>query len=414
MPILTDSCRKILAIGVFSTTLLCACTSPYTPDFSGMSKQYANILEQYQIDMIFANIIRSSLDYPLSFLDMPNITGTGTISNTPTLTAGFAGTATGLAGPLAGTLATVTPSWSLQFGNSFNFSQSSLDNAVFWKAFLSQIQLDSVKYFIHNHIPRELIFSLLIDEIIVTRPDGTQKIYINNPLRAEHAEFQKELYTLLGYGLNVKPTFNATNDGLPQSQKDLEKTYGSNPKQALAERGMQLRQVSSGPTPLYQVIKLTPVYKLCLEKNEFENFVKEKYGTNILCQTSSTTEAATVNRTNEPELNIIIRSTKNIYDYLGQVVDAQLADPPYLVTVPPSNTTLLKKPGESNRFALLIVNRNADGKLFTSLEAPDDNVYSISRTNNGYSTLVINLLAQLQTLAKAPGSIPSSPAVLIH
>ena len=95
-------------------------------------------------------------------------------------------------------------------------------------------------------------------------------------------------------------------------------------------------------------------------------------------------------------------------------MDAQLADPPYLVTVPPSNTTLLKKPGESNRFALLIVNRNADGKLFTSLEAPDDNVYSISRTNNGYSTLVINLLAQLQTLAKAPGSIPSSPAVLIH
>jgi hypothetical protein len=47
------------------------------------------------------------------------------------------------------------------------------------------------------------------------------------------------------------------------------------------------------------------------------------------------------------------------------------------------------------------------------MDTVDDVIYSIPQENNGYSTLVINILAQLQTLAKSPSSIPSSPAVLI-
>ena len=73
----------------------------------------------------------------------------------------------------------------------------------------------------------------------------------------------------------------------------------------------------------------------------------------------------------------------------------------------------MKKPNESNRFALLVVNRNTDGRTFASIDSLDDDSYSIPRENNGYSMLIINLLAQFQTLAKSPGSIPSSPAVLI-
>jgi len=132
-----------------------------------------------------------------------------------------------------------------------------------------------------------------------------------------------------------------------------------------------------------------------------------------LCKLSKASEAASKNKTAEPKLDIAFRSTKNIYDYLGQVTDAQLADPPNLVTLPPTDTTFVKKTGESNRFALLVVNRNASTKSFASTDSSDDNSYSIPRENNGYSTIVINLLAQFQTLAKSPGSIPSSPAVLI-
>jgi hypothetical protein len=54
-----------------------------------MSRKYAIILEQYQIDMIFTNIVRSSLDRPLSFLDMPNITGTGSVEVLPAVSTSF-------------------------------------------------------------------------------------------------------------------------------------------------------------------------------------------------------------------------------------------------------------------------------------------------------------------------------------
>ena len=407
--------RRLITSGLFSLLFLAACTTPMTPDFSAMSKKYANILEQYQIDMIFTNIIRSSLDRPLSFLDMPNITGTGSIVTMPSVSTSFLGMGSMYVPTnLNGSLASVAPSLSMQVGNSFNFSQASLDNSLFWKSFLAPIDLQTSQYFIHNHIPKELIFSLILDEIIITSPDGKQKKLFNNPLRPEHPAFQKELYQLIAYGLSVQYAFNTVDEGSPMTEKELEKKYGANPKQALSQNGMELRQVASSPVIRYQIVKLQPVYKLCIEQNEFMNFAKQQYGSNILCKVPSATQAATQNKTREPTLNFSLRSTKNIYDYLGQVVHAQLANPPYLVTLPASDGTFVKKPAESNRFALLVVNRRIDGKTFASMEGLEaENIYSIPRENNGYSTLVINLLSQFQVLAKAPGSIPSSPAVLI-
>ena len=406
--------KKLISIGIFLVVLLSGCTTPITPDFSAMSKKYANILEQYQIDMIFTNIIRASQDHPLSFLDMPNITGTGSITTIPALSTNFMGMgSTYVAAPLNGALASVAPSLSMQIGNSFNFSQASLDNATFWKGFLTQIPLNSLKYFIHNHIPKEVIFNLVVDEIMITSPDGKQKTYINNPLRPEYHEFQKEMYQLISHGLTVQSSFDATDAGTPMTEKELEKNYGANPKQVLAQNGMELRQVASKPIAQYQIFKLTPTYKICMKTSQFENFVKQNYGADALCELSKAAEAASKNKTAEPKLDIAIRSTKNIYDYLGQVTDAQLADPPNLVTLRPSDTTFVKKATESNRFALFVVNRNASNKSFASMDAADENFYSIPRENNGYSTMVINLLAQFQTLAKSPGSIPSSPAVLI-
>lgn len=411
---LKNPIKKLLLAELFALLTLSGCTTPITPDFSAMSKKYANILEQYQIDMIFTNIIRASQDRPLSFLDMPNITGTGSITTIPALTTNFAGmSGANVLQPLSGALASVTPSLSMQIGNSFNFSQASLDNATFWKGFLTPISLNSAKYFIHNHIPKEVIFNLVIDEIVITFPDGKQKTYINNPLRPQYPEFQKEMRQLINYGLTVQSSFDATDAGPPMTEKELEKNYGANPRQVLAQNGMELRQVASKPVAQYQIVRLTPAFKICMQTSQFQNFVKQSYGGNALCELSTVSEAASKNKTAEPKLDIAIRSTKNIYDYLGQVTEAQLADPPYLVTLLPSDTTLVKKATESNRFALFVVNRNASSKSFASMDAADENFYSIPRENNGYSTMVINLLAQFQTLAKSPGSIPSSPAVLI-
>jgi len=414
MSIFLRSSKKMLKISILSAILLSGCTTPVTPDFSAMSKKYANVLEQYQIDMIFTNIIRASLNRPLSFLDMPNITGTGSVLTIPTVSTTFGGTGPFVASPLSGALGLVTPSLSMQVGNSFNFSQSSLDNSAFWKPFLTPIKLDAAKYFLNNHIPKEVIFSMLVDEIVISYPDGHQKKLLNNPMRAEYPEFQKTLYQLLGYGLNVQQSLTETYEGQPMTVAQLEKNYGAGYVNLLAGHGMKVipANKSSGNSQVttYQIIKTTSVLKICSDQNQFRNDIIKNYGGDLLCQPFAKSSS---NLTKEPQTAFTFRSVKDIYDFLGQVTDAQLADPPYLVTLLPSENTTAKRSTESNRYALFVVNRNKDGKTFTTMEALNDNTYSIPRENNGYSTLVINILAQFQGLAKSPGSIPSSPAVLI-
>ena len=109
-----------------------------------------------------------------------------------------------------------------------------------------------------------------------------------------------------------------------------------------------------------------------------------------------------------------IRSTNNIFEYLGQVVKAQLADKPYIVTLPPTTGTFNNNKGTLNRDALLIVNKDKPTpKPFSIIEGRDGSIYSIPSDDNGYSSLTIKLLSQLMSLQKLPGSIPASPSVLL-
>jgi hypothetical protein len=193
---------KKISICVATALLGSGCTTPVTPDFSEMSANYASILEQYQLNSILINIIRASNERPLSFLDIPSINGSGNVSTSPSISGSMNGFIGGLAGGAAG-VASIAPSLSLSFGNSFNFSQSSLDNATFLRGFLSQIPIETAKFFISDNLPREVMFSLIVSSIEIKRADGASVKYLNNPLLPEYPAFQAELYRLLSYGLTV-------------------------------------------------------------------------------------------------------------------------------------------------------------------------------------------------------------------
>ena len=84
--------RYVKSLHIIVTALtLTGCGSTLAPDFGEMSEKYANILEQYQINMLFVNILRASENRPVSFLDMPSINGSGSITTTPTASALFTG-----------------------------------------------------------------------------------------------------------------------------------------------------------------------------------------------------------------------------------------------------------------------------------------------------------------------------------
>ncbi len=410
---------KGLFVSISLLLMVGGCTSPFTPDFGAMSAKYATLLEQYQINMIFQNIVRAAHTRPLSFLDIPSINGSGSIAVNPSVSGLFNGGAvvTNAAGlNIAGGLSAVTPSLGATVGKSFNFSQSSLDNAVFWKGFLTELPPETVKYFVHNHLPRELIYSLVIDEIVIQSPDGTTQTYINNPMLDTHPEFQRELYSLIKDGLTPQYVVSSQKIGGIVSESKLQKAHGDNYRQTLLKDNLSLVTMSVTPEKTFQIVSTKPEFKLCLKTNRFSNFEKD-VSRNDYCQVSPISEDE-VNVTKEggSRLYVKVRSTSNIYAYLGEVVNAQLQDKPYLVSVPPPSLEGDPSLVGSTKYAVLVVKKNSEfeGAFAYLDDVLEGNKFVIPMKNNGYSKLSVKTLAEFQTLQKIPGSLTPSPSVLIR
>ncbi|MBU3577726.1 hypothetical protein [Polynucleobacter sp. UK-Kesae-W10] len=411
------SCKYVPMI--LSALILCACGSPMTPDFGQMSAKYANTLEQYQINMIFQNILRASENRPVSFLDMPTINGSGSIGVSSSVGALFTGGAipyNASYNVIQGGLSYATPSTSLNLNNNFNFTQSSLDNAVFWKGYLNELPVETVKYFEHNHIPKEVALTIVIDQIQVIHPNGSQETFINNPLRPDYAQFQKHLYELIADGFEAALIDTSQKIGPPTTIDHLRPKFGEKGLEFLKESGIALQKVD-GPQPyLFQPVQVSKQYKLCVQKNKYENYVAQQYFPGIYCQETLAEQISKQNpaKKNQPKLLVRIRSTNNIFEFLGQVVKAQLAQQPFLLKLPPTPTTFNDNRSEINKYALLVVNKDKPTqKPFSIIESLDGFTYSIPSEENGYSPLTIKLLSQLMSLQKIPGSIPASPSVLL-
>jgi hypothetical protein len=409
------------AIGV-----LTSCTTPVTPDFTEMSASYANILEQYQLNSILINIIRASSERPLSFLDIPSINGSGNVTTSPSLNTSLSGFIGGIAGGPAG-ITSSSPSLSLSFGNSFNFSQSSLDNATFLRGFLSPIPVETAKFFISDNLPREVMFSLVIAAIEIKQPDGKSVKYINNPLLPEYPEFEAELYKLLSYGLTVDPVQEeAAKPPMPPARSLPGGRIPNNPmpgggyNPSFPGMGSPYGGMGSpyggmggfGGGGMYGQSSPHTQYKFCVDENKFANFVKQEFSPGIFCRASA---GSSNKKGSKAELILTLRSTHSVFEFLGQVVAAQNQAVPYMVTLPPSDTTRPRKAGQENQYALLVVNKNlGNSKSFASVKNLDGDIYSVPAENNGYSPMVIRIISQLLSLNKIPGSIPSSPGILLR
>ena len=402
--------KRIFTV-TFAALVVGGCTTPVTPDFTEMSANYAGILEQYQLNSILINIVRASNERPLSFLDIPSINGSGSVTTNPSISGSMNGLIGGLAGGPAG-IASISPSLSLSFGNSFNFSQSSLDNATFLRGFLSQIPIETAKFFISDNLPREVMFSLIISSIEIKRADGKSVKYMNNPLLPEYPAFQAELYRLLSYGLTVdqvqdepKKLNQPPLGGMPNYQQP--NPFSSYPGMA-GYGGIS----GYGGVGMYGQPQPHAQYKICVDENKFANFVKEEFSPDIFCKSNA---SSAKKKSSKAQLILTIRSTNSVFEFLGQVVAAQNQVKPYMVTLPPSESTYARKLGEDNQYALLVVRKNDTGsKSFASVKNLDGNTYSIPSEGNGYSPMVIKIISSLLSLNKIPGSIPTSPGILLR
>ena len=402
--------------------VMSACTS-INPDFTDMASSYQKVIEKYNADNILLNVVRASKERPTSFLEIPTIQGTGSITTSPSLsgTLGSLGaSASSLFAITSGSSGTLGASVGLS--RSFSFTQSSLDNATFLNGFLAPIPAATLNYFSSVQAPREILFLLSIDTIKIFSTDGTVSEFRNEPADPNYPKFFTIFQSLIDSGLSTQTVARTTPLGPPMSElaaaQFMPTFLSAKDKQKLTMEEIVDPKAKPGAPKFFQVYETGFVSQICIEKNERSADVERRFGPSYFCLNSEEAQKFRDNElTMEPsksdkkysKISIKLRSNRGIYDFLGDLINAQDPAKPFLIRAKSLND------GEFKVMPLFIVEKNSTSKLSTLSKVDyEGDTYSIPASQNGYTSMVMNILTQLLTLNKVSGSIPPSPAVLIR
>jgi len=416
-PMKRPSLKAVLASAGLCASLV-GCSVP-NPKMDDMAAQYQNTVEQYNFNNILLNIVRGSDNLPLSFLDIPSIIGTGNFS------AGT-GTSSFSAGNLSGSIINgATSSFmlnpSISVGTSFNYTQSSLDNAAFQTGFNSVIPLTTVNFFKTSNMPPELIMSLMIGSIEMVSADGQVEKVMNTPGLESFPQFQAIAKLLVKYNL----TTQITNTEIPSGPKMTEAQAATAMTALVTSKDLGKMQMKYFPAKgkeksYYQLVTVTQMATLCLGESAYTKEIISKYGDQYFCAKPVATpdnqsKHQGISATNEPQkgktsIAINIRSNRDIYQYLGQILTIQAGNPNIQVVVDPSYVV---KGQTAKPQPIIVIKKNESVANPLAQITYRGNTYAIPSNDNGYTPLVINMMAQLLNLNKISGSIPPSPAVLV-
>jgi len=392
-----------------------------------MSRTYQTVIEKYDRNGLFLNVVRASEKRPMSFLTIPSITGSGSAAESAGVSASVVSAVPGTTGGFfsAGTGSYYAPTIGISLSRGFTFTQSSLDNAAFQKSFMSEIPLAAINSMANStEDRRELIYSMVIDSLVMVEPDGVPKTYRNNPLADDFDEFQSQLHKLIALGLSSELLESKAPIGTPMTAaqvNDIMFKY----LDAKDEKQLTMSEIVSkgGKEKLYQIYQTVKTARFCFSKDANPEAVKSMFGSKWFCQqvldndSSDPTIAAVDNgsKRKEFELGIKLRSTGGVFFYLGNIVKAQTKANPKVVML--WNYDLQAKPtgeGPQQNVPMLVVKKNQkiNGKVFAEIDYEGD-FYVIPIEDAGYSSQTMSMLYAFVAMNKVPGAIPASPAVLI-
>ena len=393
--------------------------------FREMSSAYREVLEQYANDNVLLNIVRSSKSMPVSFLDMPSVMGSGSVSNQVQAGTTIMGVAPGssLPGfftPVGGS--NFTAGVSLQVNNSFNFTQSSLDNSSFMVSFLSDLKPASIASLSNSQMAtRDVLYSLVIESIEGQDAQGkTVAKFFNDPYTPQFLDFQRTLFNLVRAGITVEQTQGKM---MPVSAPmDAETANRSLQGIATATSipGTALVPVKlAGGRDGFQVMRMMPPdARICLQEKAADEQLSFRLSQSAYCNSSKV--GGITADTSKPELSLVIklRSVRNVFEFLGAVVNIQNGPEARMVKVVDSQHVVANSTMEqilAKAKPLFVVKKGASSSDSLISVTYQGETYSIPRENNNESNTnqVLVMLSQMLTLTKVPGSIPLSPAVLI-
>jgi hypothetical protein len=213
--------KACIAAPIFFCLAACAVVDQY----SGRAVVYNLQAEQAQEQALLLNVVRASLRRPMQFTGLQSITGTASASGS--LTGGATSTvqkplisAFGLAPPNSSTVvasllaSTVGGTASVSGGPTF--SVPVLDTQEFYQGFLNPISGQVFDLYLQFGYPRDVLFNLMIEKMIIKRLDGECRAEVHTPecevtIRNYAPEdvslklFQSVIGYLIRLGLSTEP-----------------------------------------------------------------------------------------------------------------------------------------------------------------------------------------------------------------
>jgi len=421
--------NKILFSFLTCATLLSGCAGlTGSTSFGAMSSAYRDVLEQYGNDNILLNVVRSSKSMPVSFLDMPSVVGSGNVSNGANLNLSLLakdpGSISGFLSPALGSASATGAS--LSVSNSFNFTQASLDNSNFMVSFLTNMKPEVIANLTNSQSSsKSVLYSLAIESVEWQDSSGTSTAkFVNDPYSPDFERFQQALYTLVRGGLDVEQTVASMPISAPMDASEVNKNLMAIAA-ATAQPGVMLIPLPlSNGTSGFQLVKMAPNARLCIKEDLADDVLPVKLNASAYCKTIVEKVAPGGNlkksRANDdrPTGTFIIklRSARNVFDFLGAVVNLQNQDVPKYVKVV-GDAYLDPKASKEEILAkgtplFLVTKGPTKGAPLATVKYQGED-YSIPRDSLSYSNQVLVLISQMLTLTKVPGAIPLSPSILI-
>lgn len=390
------------------------------PSFSDMSQSYQALLESYNANSLLLNIVRASKNRPISFLAIPSITGSGSVNEGATAGANvfsnLPSSVFGLLSPGAGTNYGASVQASLS--KTFTFTQSSMDNSEFTRMMLTPISLETIEYLSKGHVDKELLYSLAIGSINIEGPTRFAGFYDNYPDSKSYPAFQALLHHLIDLGLTTEVVITKSKVGpvMPDILLNAEIFRYLDAKE---RQKLELKEVQTPDgTKSHQLMQTQMEVRLCFSKESRVNDVTLEFDQAMLCnsvfrRTHSQRSKIKTNKSEGASIGFNIRSTRNLFDYLGAIVRKQLVEPDAIPSLKGMGQEVAIQTDAKFQNAIFVVQKNPSVTKALAKIHYEDDLYIVPAENHGYTSYVVDLVSQLMALNRIPGAIPTPPAIVI-
>jgi hypothetical protein len=280
-------------------------------DFSGFSAGYDKAIEKTANKNLLINILRAAYQQPMHFTSVSGVSGTSSLS----------APSANLSLPFD-QIFSLSRNGSSAFLNTPFFSQSSsvavspLTTSEFLSGMLMQISPVTFHFYISQGIPRELIFSLLV-ESIEYEYEGTKDKVRNDPTGERYEEFKSVLATVIKMGLTAEyvtgfaPTGPVLTEDQAKDPNRISTAIGA---------GMTLQAVDGSSSNEYQMFAPFSYSRFCFSKLGEGS---EELPRSMLCNSKEAPMDKGLLKTGKgsemlknASLRIIPRSTRGIFEYM--------------------------------------------------------------------------------------------------